>query len=379
MQAVYAHRDFAAAFGDDLSTLKSQWLERLRDRERTPIAEADLTWARSRVDRKPILQRVCPLVTASLLREASQAMRDDDAGRALAALDEAIQHRGGEPRIRLRRIHARAGMERWEEVAEEAASLENSPDASLAIQLATRERRGDAQWATGQRARAAGLYSAIAEETVIPATRRRLALKLALVRRGPDPLETELRGLLLQGGKLADRLETLDSLTEAGRESPLLDYLRGRHLHALRRPEEAVPTLRAALQAGLPHPLLTRAAHRDLGTRLWLLGRWERASVHFHAARALTPSDERGARAQLADWIDRCEWSSERGAHANALPPRERQDGTLQDWGWSASLTAEWGIPPGELDDAAERSVFSRSSPRPCAGDPPFGRRCCGG
>jgi tetratricopeptide (TPR) repeat protein len=378
VRAVYGSRDFKAAFGAELSVLKDEWLTRLRDRERTPIADTDLEWARNRFDRKPILQRVCPLVVASRLREASVALKDGDATAALAALDEALAHRGGEPRIRLQRIRALAELQRWEEVATESEALMAHADSTLALTLAARERRGDAHWATGERAEAAHLYASVERETVGSSKLRRLAIKLALVRGSRTPVEEGLRTLLLQRGELEERLELLDELAVGAPDSPLLHYLRGRHLHALRRPAEVVPLLRAALQAGLTHPLLIRAAHRDLATSLWLLGQWDLAALHFQTARTLTPAEERGSWARLSDWIARCEWSKSRGAHALATPPPRGIGAEVTDGEWIAALDAECGTPSHGLQGMKEEGS-SWLEPPPCAGDPPSGRRCCGG
>ena len=376
---VYASRNFETAFGEELADLQAEWMTRLRDPLRTPVAEADLEWARNRFDRKPILQRVCPLVVAGCLRDASIALKSGEAEAALESLEQALDHREGAPRIRLQRLSALAQLQEWDAVASDAEDLLTLSNLPLALQLSVEERRGDAHWAQGERAQAAHRYVRVTHEAVSPTTLRRMALKLALVRGTPGPLEKELLTLLLQKSKLKDRVDTLKGLREKGLNSPLLDYLHGRHLHALRLPQDAVPLLREALRRGLPHPLLNRRAHRDLAQSLWMLGEWDLATRHFEWARKLTPDTERGTRARLADWIERCAWSKARGAHARRTSTPERIQLKSQDDEWNPTLGMEHRAPLKERGETRGEAWSSRIEQRPCADGPRYVRLDCAG
>jgi len=130
-------------------------------------------------------------------------------------------------------------------------------------------------------------------------------------RRNPPSAGPALRAYFWR----VDRITGYDAVVLAARAAEALAaepdlgmgyYLLGRSVRSRGAPEDASSLLGAALDRGLPHPLLTRECARQLAEAAYLAGD---ADAVLRAANILTaPEQPLSTRLYGRDWIERLHW-----------------------------------------------------------------------
>ncbi|GMV43893.1 MAG: hypothetical protein AMXMBFR64_56090 [Myxococcales bacterium] len=303
---LYGSGDFHAAFGEPMDALVTQWKDFLRDRSRVPLEPEDLERARFTFDRKPVLQRVCPIVVAGLEREADRSFRRGDLRRAADIRRTVLRWTPDEPgkKAALASVLLAAGDEEGRALVAEVLA---SDRAGMFLKAALRDQLADADWRAGNVDAARTAWEELRSAPLDQGSLRGIDVKLRALAH-PDPTVRDgLRDALTTPRKTEEALAFLRSLSEAAPGDPLVAYLYGRRLFVEGRHAEALEPLRRARMADEPRTV-TAERERMLGVALYFAGDPQAAHAHFAIADTSLPEGALGLRGEVQGWMDRCAW-----------------------------------------------------------------------
>jgi tetratricopeptide (TPR) repeat protein len=162
---------------------------------------------------------------------------------------------------------------------------------------------GDAAWAAGDRGRAAAFYRALARTDISDGLTEAALVRMVAL---SDTLSPErFLPFFLSDATDSARLALLDSISLAGSNHPLLQYVRGKTLIRLSRYEDARHALDSLSADALP-PRLTAERLRMLGFAALRLRAWQDARMYYWNSLNYHSTD--AAIEEVNDRIAWCEW-----------------------------------------------------------------------
>ena len=296
----YRSGDFQATYSLALGEGIEGWKQMLR--ENIDLSDAIIDETRYRLDRKPVLQRDCPVVIQGLRREAAQRSRADDWREALALRREicALIPESDEAALQLALTTLHSGD------AEEAELLfsELHDSRELTRSLADRVKHGmaDALWLQGRPTQAEKLYENLMITPVPSSTLRALQIKLDAIRSGHPSVSQALKDYLIrgQGSVKEKRSSLLQSQIDHPKNAPLA-YLASRIFVSEQNYPKALELLEK-LRTYAPSPLVASEIFRLRGIAYLKTGKPSAAKQEFAEAHLLCPEDREGQRLALMDW-----------------------------------------------------------------------------
>ena len=300
MTALYGGTPIEALTGSDLEGLIAEWRAFLLD---VPLTDEDLEAVEVFFRTPPVFDRVCARVVARWTREARQALEAGDAEGAGERSWLAFQEAGGYGAfaIHLRSLSVRSEYARVVQLSDSVRQRADHPKQYLPLELL----RGDACWATGERARAESLYAQLLRIDLSRSLSEASMLRLMALRDAEEP-----EGLLevFHSAGVMNRRHLADSLRHQAPESRVAAFVVARAQAQGGEHEAALATLEGISPGSREFEALRL---QFTGELLLALGRYDDARSSFW--RSLNYGDSPKSRDRVADWIERCEWMKSYG------------------------------------------------------------------
>lgn len=309
---LYGTGDFEAAFGEPMDALVTEWKAFLRDRSRVPIAPEDMERARFYFDRKGVLQRVCPIVVASLEREAGRSAKRGDLQRAADIRRSVLRWMPLDPGKKAALAGVLLALGKDEEARKLAGEVLQSDKASVFLKAAVREQLADADWREGKDAEARAAYEELRTAPLDQGSLRGIDVKLLSMEQPTAAVRDGVRDYLTKPRKNEEALALLAGLEASAPGDPLVAYLYGRRLFLAARYADALEPLRRATLAAEP-PTVTAERERMLGIALYFAGEPTEARSHLSLSDASLPAGALGLRGEVQGWAERCTWKASAG------------------------------------------------------------------
>ncbi len=166
---------------------------------------------------------------------------------------------------------------------------------------------GLASWSAGDTAAAASLFRRVERADVFEERTEAAALcRLAL----QDPLNrAKLLDYFVSGAGDSARLALLEAMTLDPERTPVPLYLKAKLLVRGDRPAEALSVL-GLIDLSRHEPRLEALRRRTMGICLYTMGNYQTARAAFWTS--LNHRSDEVWQLRITEWIDRCEWESER-------------------------------------------------------------------
>lgn len=307
VQKAYAGGDFDHAFEQPLPVLVTQWKSWISDPTRVPIAPDDLERARFIYDRKPIFNRICPLVVASLEREAEMANRRGNYEESLTIWRKVTFHNPHVPEKRFAQLDLLIRLGRFEEARQLGESIVVDPQTSAILRTRTELTLADVDWIIGSNESALASYRKLLSAPLSEDELRGIEVRY-LALHTTDPTTRRDIGHYLVSRLPTDKARAALWAAAKRQNEPLLTYLVGKALFSEQRYLSAAVVLSSVVSATHLPTRLRREAERCLGEAWYHVGVYDWATHYFQQAAANTPPLAHGMLATLADWNARVRW-----------------------------------------------------------------------
>jgi tetratricopeptide (TPR) repeat protein len=294
---VYNSGDYEAAYLRPLDSLIVDWQHAL---DSVRVTSSDGATVDVIFRRPPIFGKVCVRVHARRLREAQRLMQQHRYDEALARYTQLYAEGGSyEALSGLMAAHLRRGnFQTVMQLYDSATARDRIPRRYLVLALSS----GDAHWATGDRAGAAALYTAVRSAELSPglteaAFVRLWALSDSSAASALQPYFVTEMSDTVRVGWLAMRAREIPD--------PLREYLRGRLMLRMRRYVEAAQLL---VQAGtiVQDPVVEALRQVSIGDALLRAGSVQEARGWYWTS--LNHDARPYAAAVVNDRLARCDW-----------------------------------------------------------------------
>ncbi|MGO9828753.1 MAG: tetratricopeptide repeat protein [Myxococcaceae bacterium] len=290
LQALLAHADFQAVYGQSLGALATQWEQML---DSLQLDDRTVNRAFSRFRQGSVFARPCAREVAGLALEASQA----NPLRALELVRRCVALQPEEPSFALQEAAALQRLGRLSEASQVLLRLQSRVEGLPALEVETGLARVRLAFLSGEWDDAPALLEQLANAKPGLNLERQVAVWRAAETAGDA------------GRSVMAYLVRPDELRELGLqralatapEQPLVHYLLGRRLLDLGAPAAAGAHLRTALALGLPPPV-DREAWRLRVSADYLAG--DCGAVADDAGQL--PAFGPGLRAEVTEWQARC-------------------------------------------------------------------------
>jgi hypothetical protein len=260
--------DFAAAYGQPLGDLETQWHAFL---ETVPVSPEALAVARERFTQPGLFGQVCAHAIADEQARAQSLLAAGRKDEAVAALRAIVDEDPGQPGHLLDLMHGADQVGAYDAALEAAQKLAADPGASTPLRARALLEQGDLAWRRHDLSAAADAFDQVTSMPVdTPTHRLALGEKTAV----DDPtIEPFVRPLFegepsgADGAWRHDDAAALFSLAlavQAEPQSGLANYLIGRQLLGRALAHQALPYLEAAATLGLPDDTFERENLRQL-------------------------------------------------------------------------------------------------------------------
>ncbi|RPH38158.1 hypothetical protein EHM92_00740 [bacterium] len=303
---LYGSGDYFRVYGRSLDTLIAEWHSYL---DRVLVPESDRGIVDVLFRRPAIFGKVCARVIGQRNIAAASAFGARDYSAAERLYGESFEEgRGHEALSGLLASALRAGhYDVLISVLDTVIRPDPRPDQYLPLFIHI----GDALWATGKPGEARRLYAQVRTVDFSEAYTEAAAVRMpACAVAGGSP------GLLryfLSGAPDSVRMIALDSLLAANPADTIARYLRGKALLRLHRNSESVAVLDTLNMLPLDRTLEAIRLKSE-GFALYRLGIFQKAKEKFWLSLNAVQTD--AARAEVDDWIERCDYMEREGVRA---------------------------------------------------------------
>ena len=301
---VYGGEDWRSVYDRPVQVLVQEWKNYLRTLD---VDATDLAATKAFFSRTSIFQKTCPRVIGERNRIAGRALANRDY--AVAESLYAISYEEGGSFESLSgyatAAYRRGAYHTVDSVLTLAVNGPGAWDRNLTVALL----HGDALWAMDSVDRALEYYHALRVVDLTDGLTEAAGVRLLAL---SDKHRDGLKRYLLAPASDSTRLGMLDSLCAADPDDALPRYLRGREL--LRRGEYAGAAREMdSLSLADDDPKLEALRFTTMGLASYFTGGYEKAREMFW--QSLNFDDSDAAEISVNDWIDRCEWKQQHGAH----------------------------------------------------------------
>jgi tetratricopeptide (TPR) repeat protein len=298
MTQLYRTGDYMKLYGRTLEELIAEWHGYL---DRVTVPEDDRALVDILFRRPAIFGKVCARVIGQRNIAAAAAYNARDYPRAEELYTLSYEEgRGYEALSGMLASALRAGHYGvLTSVLDSVIGKDQRPDQYLPLFLYI----GDALWALGRPAEALPLYKRVHDVDFSETYTEGAAVRIPACQ-SPDQPSPLLR-YLLSGAPDSIRVAMLDSLLERNPADTLASYLKGRALLRLGRNSESAALLDSINLLPLD-PALEAIRLKSVGLAHYRLGAFQKAKEKFWLS--LNSVQTEGAQAEIADWVERCEW-----------------------------------------------------------------------